>query len=253
MSNDDLRERFFRERRLLLGVSVVLLAHQLLGITVGKSAETLGLHFEIDDPAKIWWAVWAVWLWTVICAGQQLNSIRPLKEYPKDRDEETRARLSDWVAIRRVRKDAMKHLRVHVPRELGRQFEVAFAERKKAESGGQLVLYTCVCVTAQWRCGAASMAAEKAAAFEQAMKMAGWDISRGSDGFEGGKCTFSKIVNVRIVPISDEKLIRIASTVWTVLSTSFITDYVVPLLIGAAPVVIVVGQTIARGHPRIWP
>ena len=97
------------------------------------------------------------------------------------------------------------------------------------------------------------MAAEKAAAFEQAMKMAGWDISRGSDGFEGGKCTFSKIVNVRIVPISDEKLIRIASTAWTVLSTSFITDYVVPLLIGAAPVVIVVGQTIARGHPRIWP
>lgn len=36
-------ERLFRERRLLLGVGVVLLAHQLLGITVGKGAETLEL------------------------------------------------------------------------------------------------------------------------------------------------------------------------------------------------------------------
>jgi mRNA interferase HigB len=67
--DDDLRDRFFRERRLLLSVSLVLLAHQLLGITVGKSTDTLGLHFDIEDPSKIWWAVWALWLWTLAQFG----------------------------------------------------------------------------------------------------------------------------------------------------------------------------------------
>ena len=52
--DETLRERFFRERRMLLGVSLVLLAHYCLGITVGKSAETLGLHFEVDNPERLW-------------------------------------------------------------------------------------------------------------------------------------------------------------------------------------------------------
>jgi hypothetical protein len=40
--DDELRDRFFRKRRLLLGVSVT---------------DTLGLHFEIEDPSKLWWAL----------------------------------------------------------------------------------------------------------------------------------------------------------------------------------------------------
>jgi hypothetical protein len=254
LSSDDLRERFFRERRLLLGVSVVLLAHQLLGITVGKSAETLGLHFEIDDPSMIWWTVWAVWLWTATCAAQQLNSIKPREEYPTDRDEETRDRLSDWVAVNRVRRDAIKCLRTIVPRELRPKFEIAFAERRQSDApGGNLLLYTCVCVTARWQCNDAQIAQTKAFEVDTAMRAANWDVSGGSVGYEGGEGTLSRIVNVRIVPIQEERWIRIGSTAWTLLSTSFGTDYVVPFVIGAAPIVVVVWQVIVRGHHRFLP
>ena len=247
MSDNDAQNRFFRERRLLLGVSVVLLAHQLLGITVGNSAETLGLRFEIDDPSKIWWAVWAIWLWTAVCVIQQLNSIRPRSVYPKERDEETRNRLGDRTAVRMVRRAAMRHLRSTVPRRLNPKFEIAFAERKRTDApGGQLYEYTCISVTARWRCDAANMAAEKAAAFDAAMKRAGWEISGGSDGFEGGECKFSKTVDVRIVPIRDEQLVRVAATAWTLLSTSFVTDYLAPLGIAAAPLIVAACQAAAH-------
>ena len=127
MSDSDLSDRFFRERRLLLGVSVVLLAHQLLGITVDKSAETLGLRFEIEDPSKIWWAVWAAWVWTAVCVVQQLNSIKPSSKYPKDRDNEIRDRLSDWVVTRMVRRAALKYFKSNVPRQMKPKFEVTCA------------------------------------------------------------------------------------------------------------------------------
>lgn len=247
MSDNDTQERFFRERRLLLGISVVLLAHQLLGITVGSNAETLGLRFEIADPSKIWWAVWAIWLWTAICVIQQLNSIRPRSVYPEDRNEETRDRLSDRIAVRRVRRAAMKHLRSTVPRKLSPKFEVAFAVRSRADApGGQLREYTCVNVAARWRCGDPNTAAEKAATFEAAMKEAGWEISGGSAGFEGGECNFSRPVNVRIVPIRDEQWVRVAATAWTLLSTSFITDYLAPLGIAAAPIIVAACQAAAH-------
>src|SRR5580658_10127906 len=94
---DELPDRFFRERRLLLGVSIILLAHQLLGITVGKGTETLGLHFDIEDPSRLWWALWAVWTWAIVCYVQQLNALKPRTKYPKDRDEEARVWLSDRI------------------------------------------------------------------------------------------------------------------------------------------------------------
>ena len=49
---------------------------------------------------------------------------------------------------------------------------------------------------------------------------------------------FSRTVNVRVVPISNEWLVRRTATAWTVVSTSFATDYLVPLIIGAAPLLI---------------
>jgi len=247
MSDKDAQDRFFRERRLLLAVSVVLLAHQLLGITIGHGIETLGIRFEIADPSRIWWAVWAVWLWTAVCVVQQLNSIRPRTAYPKDRDDETRDRISDWIALKRVRRDAMKHLRSALPRKLDPTFGVVFTERRKADApGGELHGYTCISVTARWHWDAADMAAKKAAAFEAEMKRIGWEISRGSDGFEGGECRFSRTVDVRIVPIRDKPLVRWTALAWTLLSTSFVTDYLAPLGIAVAPVVVAVCHTAAH-------
>lgn len=247
MSDNGTQDRFFRERRLLLAVSVVLLAHQVLGITVGNSGETLGLRFDIADPSKIWWAVWAVWLWTVICVVQQLNSIRPRTAYPKDRDDETRDRISDWIAVKRVRRDAMKHLRSTAPRELRPAFEVMFGGRtKSAIPEGPDVLYTCVCVTARWRCNDPNMAAAKASEFEKAMEAAGWRIPGGTVAHEGRECSFTRTVNVRIMPIRDERLVRWAASIWTRLSTSFVTDYFAPLVIAAAPVAVAAYQAIVH-------
>ena len=247
MSDDGTKDRFFRERRLLLGTSAVLLAHQLLGITVTDSAETLGLRFEIADPSKIWWAVWAVWLWTAVCVVQQLNSLRPRTTYPKDRDDETRDRLSDWIAVKRVRREAMKHLRSTVPRTLRPTFEVVFADRAKSTiPGGPDVLYTCVNVSARWECDDANVAASKASEFEKAMEAAGWRISGGTVAQEGGECTFTRTVNVRIMPVRDAWLIRWAAFTWTLLSTSFVTDYFAPLVIAAAPLVVAASRAVAH-------
>jgi hypothetical protein len=247
MSDDDLRERFFRERRLLLGVSVVLLAHQLLGITVGKAADTLGLHFEINDPAQIWWAVWAVWLWTAVSAAQQLNTLKPKSEYPHDRDEETRYRLSDWVAVRKVRQIAKPRLRSLLSRQSETEFNVAFVGRHGGTSNGHQFVYTRVRITAQWQCDAANEAAQKASAFDQEMRTASCNSVRGSSGFENGACRFERLVDVNALAIRSRPLIRFASSAWTMLSTSFLTDYVLPMIIAAAPIIVAVVQIIAHG------
>lgn len=245
--SDDLRERFFRERRLLLGVSVVLLAHQLLGITVEKSAETLGLRFDIADPSRIWWAVWAVWLWTAVCVVQQLNSIKPSSHYPMNRDDEIRDRLSDWVGTRRVRRAALKHLKASLPRQTAPKWDVRYVGRSESTGPNQeRLIYVNVSILARWQCSDGNEAATKAAELEKAMEARGWRAVGGSVGVENGQCAFNRIVNVRVVPIRDERLIRRTATAWTVLSTSFATDYLVPPLIGAAPLLIAVGHSIAR-------
>ncbi len=61
----ELRAALMKERLLLIGASAVLIAHLVFNVTIEKSAETLGLKFEIDDPNKLWWVVWSVWAWAL--------------------------------------------------------------------------------------------------------------------------------------------------------------------------------------------
>jgi hypothetical protein len=74
------------------------------------------------------------------------------------------------------------------------------------------------------------------------MEANGWRCPGGSVGYEDGECHFARTVNVRVVPIEDQVLIRRVSTAWTLLSTSFSTDYLAPLLIGLAPLIVVALQ-----------
>jgi hypothetical protein len=61
-------DRFLRERRLLLGISLVLLDHQYLGIEIERSGESVGLKFTFpEDLHRLWAAIWLVWAWAVIC------------------------------------------------------------------------------------------------------------------------------------------------------------------------------------------
>lgn len=235
----DIRARFFRERRLLMGISVVLLAHQFLGITVSKGQDTVGLHFDIEDPAKIWWVVWAVWLWTAICVLQQFNSIQPRSKYPADRNQATRQWLSDRVATRKVRGPTLKHLKATVSKEQKPRFSMKWVGRTERDGPArERLVYGNVEVSCRWVCDDVAIATAKAAEFEKAMTADGLDCPGGSVGYEGGECYFSRIIPVRMVPIEDRVLIRRVSTMWTLLSTSFSTDYLAPLLIGLAPLLV---------------
>jgi hypothetical protein len=237
--------RLFRERRSLIAVSIVLLAHQLLGITVGNSTETLGLHFRIADPSRLWWGVWLVWLWTMTCYIQQFYSLKPWTTYPKDRDDEARDRLSDWISLTRVRRAALRHLRADIPWELRAKYQVRGEGRgETTTSGRQRQLRRYVSVTATWCGGDIALATEKAASLEQAMVATGWEIRGGGVGLQDGNCTFNKVVDVRIVPVREEWLIRIAARLWTLLWTSFLSDYIAPFIIGAAPLIIALVQAI---------
>jgi hypothetical protein len=236
--DDELRDRFFRERRLLLGVSVILLAHQLLGITVGKGTETLGLHFEIEDPSKLWWALWAVWAWAIVCCLQQLNALKPWTKYPKDRDEEARVWLSDNVVLFSVRRRALKHLQDKIGKELNPQFTIQWIGRDKSDPpGGTPLLYAGVNVTARWRADGQDLLNARMQAFDVHMSAPGWRIPGGGTSAEGEESEFHRVVQVRVLPIQGKLVIRAAAWLWTLLSTPFLTDYFAPLAIGIAPLI----------------
>jgi hypothetical protein len=240
------KTRLFRERRSLITVSIVLLAHQWLGITVGNSTETLGLHFEIADPSRLWWGVWLVWIWTMVCYIQQFYSLKPWTTYPKDRDDEARDRLSDLASLRRVRGAALRHLRKHIPNELRASYQVRGEGRgERTTSSQQRQLLRFVSVTATWSGKDVELATKEAANLEKAMEAAGWEIRGGGVSLQDGKCSLNKVVDVRIVPIREEWPIRIAARLWTLLWTSFLSDYIAPFIIGATPLIVAIVQAVA--------
>ena len=239
------KTRLFRERRSLIAVSIVLSAHQLLGICVGNSTDSLGLHFQIADPSRLWWGVWLVWFWTIICYIQQFYSLKPWTTYPKDRDDEARDRLSDLISLMRVRRTALKHLRADIPSKLRAKYRVRGEGRgETTTSAQQRQLHLYVSVTASWRGSDTAFATEKGASLEKAMEAMGWQIRGGGISAETGECSFNKIVDVRIVPVRDERLIRIIARLWTLILTSFLSDYIAPLAIGAAPLLVEVVQVV---------
>jgi hypothetical protein len=236
---DELPDRFFRERRLLLGVSIILLAHQLLGITVGKGTETLGLHFDIEDPSRLWWALWAVWTWAIVCYVQQLNALKPRTKYPKDRDEEARVWLSDRIVLLSVRRHALKHHRDKIGKELSPRFGFVRAGRQVSNiPGAESIMYAVVSVTARWKTADRSLLEARARAFDAYMEAAGWRVPGGGISIEGSESEFHRMVQVRVLPIQKGLIIRVAARLWTLLSTPFLTDYFAPLAVGIAPLIV---------------
>jgi hypothetical protein len=103
----DALETFRKERRLLLAVAAVLLAHQILGVTVGKSAETLGLKIEFQNDHDIAILTAAIWLWIFVRYCQCLYTLRPA--FPNPRADETLAKMQAWIVKRRL---VRKHLKI---------------------------------------------------------------------------------------------------------------------------------------------
>jgi hypothetical protein len=237
--DDKLHDRFFRERRLVLGVSVVLLAHQLLGITVGKGTDTLGLHFDIEDPSKLWWALWAVWFWAIVCYIQRFNALKGWTKYAKERDEEARVWLSDRFVRLVVRRHARKHLRDNIGKELSPRFGFVWDGRQKQDGPErELLLYARIKVTARWQTDGQELLQARAAAFNDYMSAAGWLTPEGGTSVEGGESEFHRTVCVRVLPIQQKLAIRAAACLWTLVLTPFLTDYIAPLIVGFAPLIV---------------
>jgi hypothetical protein len=85
----DFRERLFKSRRLLLAVSVVLLAHYALGIQVASDADSLGLKFQLPDVQKVWVGVWLVWTWALMVYLQHCHEFK-FDDFPRERLENAR-------------------------------------------------------------------------------------------------------------------------------------------------------------------
>ncbi len=233
-------ERLLKERRFLLVISVVLLAHQFLGITVGQSTESFGLHFEITRPERVWLIIWLVWGWTAICYLQQLNTIRPGSQYPRKRESEIRDRLAQRIAFTRVRKQAMSYLRKIILEHLRPSFKARPLDEPffYTESNGSRVVWFQVNVFAEWNCTDPNSSMEYATSFDKAMQEHGWTADVGGVGYMSGRCNLSRVVKVRFIPIRDEVVTRYAAAGWAILSTSFVTDLIAPLIIAAAPIVV---------------
>lgn len=243
----ELRERFFKERRMLLGVSLVLLAHQFLGISVGKETAALGFHIEIEDPDRIWWVLWGIWGWTVICYLQQFNSLRLYSEFPRERATEKRDQLANRLVTARVRGVAMGHLRSVIPKK-DRRLGVRFERVEPAVSSGGKVrkdmFNAFVIVHAQWAGNDQRFLQEKISSIDGLITKAGWSCSGGSQLIAEGIVSFDRVISLDVHKIRQGRWIRARASLWVALSTSFLTDYIVPLVFGVLPLLVVAWKLI---------
>ncbi len=100
-SPEDVRERLFKARRLLIGISLVLLAHYVLGIKIKPDAETLGLKFDIEDVRKVIWGLWAVWGWSLATYLQHMHDLGG-RLFPRDIIDAQSLRFESWLCRRRL-------------------------------------------------------------------------------------------------------------------------------------------------------
>jgi hypothetical protein len=261
---DGLRDRYFRERRLLLGISVILLARQFLGVEVGRSADTLGLHFEIQDPERLWWAVWALWFWSFVCCIQQLNSLRPYIHFPIDRRTRTyNALRRRWARIR-----ILWAVRASFHRQVQRENRVRYSvsmpgmemhPRAKATPAEQIE-YAEAQVEVRWlsipeRPRDVALVDDTAVGDDDwIVRSSGDGLSNATPGGQHGPAEERYHRGTAAIPQPRRSHWSwAAAQVWTWATTSFLTDYVAPALIGLAPLV-TAGIQFWRGAPRapIW-
>jgi hypothetical protein len=243
-SVEKLRERLFKERRLLLGVSVFLLAHLWLGLRVDQSNQSLGflgLRFVAANPDALWWVAWTIWLWSFLSYLQLFNSMRAMRFYPSDRMLETyhylagRAAMNHvWRIVRRRYHSIPRALRRGISRRyVGIQFDEDIGPYEEAATP-----YFNAIFATTWKNITGKTELEDIP-----------DIPKKDDSEytwyggrqhlkrrEDGHIEVRDIINTSIS--YDFRGARLAAHVWTTVSTSFGLDYLLPLAIAAAPLVV---------------
>jgi hypothetical protein len=240
-----IRGQLQRERRLLLAISLVLLAHQILGIKVSSSAESFGLHFDVANPERLWTAVWAVWLWATLRYAQLLNSFGPLSDFPVAREAETRERLYGWIAMRSVRKEARAIFNKEVKRAARVGIVITKVGQRRLTLGSETRdVFVTFNVVRTLRHEFGSHDRPKLSHIppdsNESHKMLGWRRTGGGESLREKQGFYEVIDSVEISVASLERSLwlRLLAGAWTVLTTSFGTEYYAPLLIGLSPAII---------------
>jgi hypothetical protein len=242
-SVEKLRDRFFKQRSLLLGVSVVLMAHLLLGLKIGKSAESSGFKFEIADPNTLWLGAWAVWVWALISYLQIFNSMRAMQFYPRDRMEEVYGYLVDRALIKYIWKLAKRRYR-SIPWRSRRGLSVQRLPRIQ-DSLPRLVgnrAHSVAIFTTKWKRTANAPTIDSFRALRDFDKKggSGWSTAGGTKAQELNQFEVSEEVRVRVCDFRGRKFI---AYLWTALSTSFGLDYLAPLAIALVPPIVWLWQS----------
>ena len=247
-----LRDRFFRERRMLLGVSLVLFAHVVSGIEIAHRGEAFGLIFTVSRPSYIWGAAWILWAWTLLCYAQHFNSLRLWEEYPTARDMETRRSLVYKILARRARRAACGFL----AQEIGRRFQTEYTveDVRQIVSGPNVGLQDdmVVSVAMKWSEDVDAVQ-EIAAKFDAYMEERGWTVRGGELGKQGAThAQFRKSISVPTRDVIGATIVRHSARIWILLSTSYGTEYFAPLAIGISPLVVAVWVWISAGGLVRW-
>jgi hypothetical protein len=231
---DQIREYLLREKRLLLAVSVILLAHQLLGITISSSAETMGLRFEIEKPERLFVGIWLVWLWALLRYLQLLYSLRPRADFPDGRRTETFHAICDWIAFKKAKRQAQKAFDAQVPRKLQLGLLVARGGKSGfSGTAGNKPLnnkWLVVRITRRWRDPQLPDPPPEVQPFAQSHKRV--------DSIADGVHEIEDHLQVPLDFLERNVFISYLATAWTLTATSFVTEYYLPLAIGLAPLLI---------------
>ena len=247
-----LRGQLLREKRLLLLVSAILVAHQWLGIQVTNSVESLGFHFEITNPTRLWSGVWVVWGWALLRYMQLLYSFSPRKDFPQLRYLAVRRALCDRIIARQVRREA-KAVFSDVPHaqrigvvdvtNLGRYDPAATPGASAARSAKRgLISYTWLRfnIVRSVRYNPSDPQPHLEQITEKPRTrgdVVAWQRTGGGESAHEseGRYDVTDAVEVPVVTTEQRRVVRALAWLWTVIATSYGTEHYVPLSIGLAP------------------
>lgn len=249
LTDEMMRTQLHRERRLLLAVSLVLLAHQILGIEVSNSAESLGVRFEVANPDRLWIAVWVVWTWAIVRYAQVLNSFDPRSDYPTTVRNLAYQRIGGRVATRRVRKETSALLRSEVPSSQRLGVSVKVTDWLVGEPPRQARVESATWVRfdvirRMRRSGGEERPRDLTALGSKSMTrkdVENWVHTGGGASQEAHGFAVSDTVLVPMDPVYRVWWVRAAALTWTGVTTSYLTEYFAPLAIGLAPLLLALG------------
>jgi hypothetical protein len=239
--------RYMKERRLLIGASCILLAHQFMGIEVGKSAESIGFHFDFSDPSRLWTAVWIIWAWAIVCSGQQCLSLKLWKKYPASAHEEAAQYLSNRKATKLVRSMAKAFFKSSFPDVSPGNIKVAFHSRRRLGSQTSVdPAFASIRVHAKWNPDDSNSPEKRSAEFDNAIREAGWYTPGGSIRTDKDEYSIERWAGVPIDHLQENWTVQVPSTAWTLLSTPYLMDYMFPFVIGIAPLLVAIWKRLPR-------